>query len=56
MNDLEERIEALENLTPVIGDHGKRLLSLEKNVADHESMIGRIVDKIRFMWGRRLFT
>ncbi len=30
--------------------------SLEKNVADHESLLGRIVDKIRFMWGRRSLT
>lgn len=70
MTTLEERIEALENLTPVIGDHGKRLEaagrsladhdnrleSLEANVANHESMIGRMVDKIRQKWGGRLFN
>jgi hypothetical protein len=37
-------------------DLHRRLKSLEANVADHETMIGRMVKKLREMFGGKMFS
>ena len=62
MNNLHKHVENQDTGIIGIKRNSKKINelvdavnSLEANVADHENLLGQVVDKIRFMWGRRLF-